>query len=200
TTIWPTAACTLGETPSHTGTKNLRRRKHQNKNLVIKYIGSENQSLIENSIGTTGELITLPKWATIQWNTGDIKKTQDFDLLYKLNYQDYLKTLRKYYKINEKRREDIVKKKSEEIYRVSKVIAIKDKEFPTVYSFIGYEFHGKKLMVHFCYTKQDFRGKGLIKQLLKLLEINKTKLSYSAFTSKPKSYSIFKEYKMENMQ
>ena len=101
--------------------------------------------------------------------------------------------------ISARKRIPIVKMKAKQIYENSALIAIVDSEVPIVYSFVAYEIHGKRIMVHFCYTKENFRKKGFVKILLRILETNKNSFVYSAPTSRPLMYSIFKKYKLERM-
>jgi len=140
----------------------------------------------------------IPAWTTLKIKIGDIKSIPDFDLLFCVNFEDYLTSIRQYSRINKEKRDNFIKSRVKSIYERSAIIAIVDKEIPNiVYSFVACEFHGKKLVVHFCYTKEGFRKNGFISYLLKLLEFSKTKFSYFHPTSEPKTHTLFKKYKME---
>lgn len=143
----------------------------------------------------------LPTWTKVIRNTGKLKAISDFDLLFKVNYEDYLNELRPYKRIGENKRSIVITRRAKDIYNHTDVIAIVDKESPNlVYSFVGYEIHGKKLVVHFVYTKPEFRKNDFCFNLLCIIEKEINKFTYSMLTSKPKRYGMFKKYKMEIMK
>lgn len=107
-----------------------------------------------------------------------------------------------YLKIPAKKRIITAKNKSKEIFERAQFVAIVDKELPKIiYAFCAYEIHGKgnKLMLHFCYTKDSFRNIGFMEMLLLFIEQGKNKFTWSAPTAKPRTFHLFKRYKMERL-
>lgn len=143
----------------------------------------------------------MPDWATLGGSTTDIKSSPDFDLLFRRTYEDYIGSLRTYSRINEQTRCIVLRKRSKEVYKISRIRAIVDSELTNlIYSFVGYQFHGNKLVVHFAYTKSEFRQKGFCKHILLDLERNRSNFVYTALTSKPRTFSLFKKYRMETLK
>lgn len=128
------------------------------------------------------------------------RKDGDLDLLFRRTYEDYLRELRFYRKIEDNKCENMLQKRSKQVFLRSGFIGIVDKELPKlIYSFAAYEVHGHKLVLHFVFTKEEFRNHGFAQHILNHLKTynNVSRFVYTVKTSKPKSHSLFRNYRME---